>query len=87
MVKAAKKKVAAPKRVAPAKKAVVALSGADIEKQLALAHKIIAGAGYQVNYMLTVRRLNLKRIEEAAEKTRDAADHMQRLVALLRGEK
>lgn len=63
----------------------MALSSAEIEKQLALAHKIIAGAGMLVNYMLSVRRLSIKRIEEAAEKTQAAADHMQRLVKLLKG--
>jgi hypothetical protein len=60
------------------------LSGAEIEKQLTLAHKIVADAGAAINYMLTVRRLSPKRIEESAEKTRAAADHMDRLVALLR---
>lgn len=77
----------AAKKVAKKEPAKVALSGADIEKQLALAHKIIASAGAQVNYMLSTRRLNMNRIIDATEATTNAANHMQRLVKLLKGEK
>jgi hypothetical protein len=49
-----------------------------------LAHKVHSEAGFQLVTMLATRKMSMKRIQYAAEKTRIAADHMERLVELLR---
>lgn len=82
--KAVKKKVAA-KKIPPVIKVVrPSLSGEEIEKQLALAHKMLAKASFNITMMLARRRLSPKLIEESAAQTRAASDHMERLVALLK---
>jgi hypothetical protein len=84
---AVKKK--SPAKKTPAKKTApvkskVTLTGAEIESQLALAHKINSTAGFELVYMLATRRLNIKRIEAAAASSRAAADHMEALLKLMR---
>lgn len=55
------------------------MSGEQIEKELALAHKVLSQAAFQINYMLSTRRVSPKRIAEATEKSAEAAAYMQRL--------
>jgi hypothetical protein len=83
------KKVA--KKASPAKKStssskskpVSKMSGEQIEKELALAHKVLSQAAFQLNYMLSTRRVSPKRIAEATKRAEDAAAYMQRLQSVI----
>jgi hypothetical protein len=55
------------------------MSGEQVEKELAMAHKVLVGAAFLINYMLTTRRVSPKRIAEATQRAADAAAYMQRL--------
>lgn len=62
-----------------AKKAAVAkaLSGDEIAKVLASAHRNLARATLQINLMLTTRRMSRKRIEESTAAVRSALLEME----------
>lgn len=81
MAKVAKKAAKAPakKTVKKAAKPAPKMSGEQVEKELAMAHKVLAGAMFQINYMLTTRRVSPKRIAEATQRVADAAAYMLRL--------
>lgn len=77
------KKAAKKAAKKPAPKPAPALTGSQIEKELALAHKMLATAGSTLALMLATRRLSLSRLSEAAEKVHSCSAHMTRLLTLM----
>ena len=59
------------------------MSGEQIEKELAMAHKVLSQAAFQINYMLSTRRVSPKRIALAAESAKNAAAYMERLQSVI----
>lgn len=55
----------------------------DIEKELALAHKELAQAGFQFTSMLATRRLSLTRIKAAVAQVKSCHDGLDKLLERL----
>jgi hypothetical protein len=55
----------------------------DIEKELALAHKQIAQAGFQFSSMLATRRLSLTRVKAAIAQVKSCSTELDNLLVRL----
>lgn len=77
------KKAAKKAAKKPATKPKPMLTGEQIEKELSLAHKMVAQAGATISLMLATRRLSVTRLQAAFEGVAACASHMERLVEIL----